>query len=312
MCACVAADDMLPSWNEGPAKDRIVRFVEQVTNPAQRSFVPPAERIAVFDNDGTLWTEQPLYFQLAFVLDRLRELVPKHPEWRTTEPYRSALDGDLAGLASAGERGLVELLAVTHAGVTNDEFSRAVGSWLETARHPRFGRPYTELAYVPMQELLRYLRANGFKTFVVSGGGVEFMRTFGEQVYGIPPEQVVGSSLRTRYESRDGSPAILRLPEVEFVNDKAGKPLGIDRYIGRRPILAFGNSDGDFEMLEYTTNGAGPRLALIVHHDDADREYAYDRESHIGRLDRGLDEAARRQWVVVSMKRDWRTVHSPR
>ena len=300
--------DGLPSWYEGPVKSRIMRCVEDVTNPALRTFVPPAERIAVFDNDGTLWAEQPMYFQLAFMLDRVRELAPQHPEWATTEPFKSALAGDLAGVAHTGQRGLVELTVATHAGTTNEQFEGTVQHWLGTARHPKFGRRYTELTYAPMLELLRYLRAHGFKTYVVSGGGVEFVRTFGERIYGIPPEQNVGSSVRTRYGLLEGTPAVQRLPEIEFINDGAGKPVGIERSIGRRPILAFGNSDGDFEMLEYTTSGRGPRLGLILHHDDAAREYAYDRESHVGRLDRGLDEAARRGWSIVSMQRDWRTV----
>jgi len=272
--------------------------------------VPPAERIAVFDNDGTLWSEQPMYFQLAFILDRVKALAPQHPEWQTQEPFKSVLAGDMAGVAATGEHGLLELMAATHAGMTSEEFAGTVSNWLETARHPRFKRPYTDLTYAPMQELLAYLRANGFKTFIVSGGGVEFVRVFSERVYGVPPEQVVGSSIRTKYEVRDGKPTIVRLPELEFIDDKAGKPVGIHRYIGRRPILAFGNSDGDFEMLEYTTNAPGPRLGLLVHHDDGEREYAYDRKSSIGRLERGLDEAAQRGWVVVSTKDDWRTVYS--
>jgi hypothetical protein len=307
--ARLLAADPLPSWNDGPAKARILRFVEDVTTPTSPQFVPPAERIAVFDNDGTLWSEQPMYFQLAFILDRVKALAPKHPEWRTQEPFKSVLAGDMAGVAATGEHGLMELMAATHAGMTTYEFRQTVSDWLATARHPRFKRAYTELTYVPMQELLAYLRANGFKTFIVSGGGVEFMRVFSERVYGVPPEQVIGSSILTKYELRDGKPVIVRLPELEFIDDKAGKPVGINRYIGRRPILAFGNSDGDFEMLEYTTSAPGPRLGLIVHHDDGEREYAYDRKSSIGRLERGLDEAAPRGWVVVSMKDDWRRVY---
>jgi phosphoserine phosphatase len=305
-----AHGEALQTWNDGPAKARVVQFVQDVTDPTSRNFVPPAQRIAVFDNDGTLWTEQPMYFQLAFILDRIKALAPQHPEWQTTEPFKSALAGDRAGLAAAGEHGLMELMAATHAGMTSEEFAAIVSSWLATARHPRFDRPYTELTYAPMKELLAYLRANGFKTFIVSGGGVEFMRVFAEQVYGVPPEQVIGSSIRTKYEVRDGKPVILRLPEIEFVDDKAGKPVAIQKVIGRRPVLAFGNSDGDFEMLEYTTSGPGPRLGLIVHHDDADREFAYDRKSPIGRLERGLDESSKRGWIVVSMKDDWRQVYS--
>jgi phosphoserine phosphatase len=309
--ALARAADPLPSWNEGASKARIVDFVQSVTDPTSRQFVPPAERIAVFDNDGTLWSEQPVYFQLAFILDRVKALAPKHPEWRTQEPFKSALAGDMAGVAGAGEHGLLEMMAATHAGMTTDEFRGIVSDWLATAKHPRFGVPYTDLTYAPMKELLAYLRANGFRTFIVSGGGVEFMRVFSERVYGVPPEQVIGSSIRTKYEVHDGQPVIVRLPEVEFIDDKAGKPVGINRYIGRRPILAFGNSDGDFEMLEYVTSAPGPRLGLIVHHDDGEREYAYDRESSIGRLERGLDEAASRGWVIVSMKEDWRRVYDP-
>ncbi len=303
------AADFLPSWNEGASKARVVDFVQSVTDPTGKQYVPPAERIAVFDNDGTLWSEQPMYFQLAFILDRVKALAPQHPEWRTQEPFKSVLAGDMAGVAKAGEHGLLELMAATHAGMTADEFRTIVTDWLATARHPRFKRPYTELTYAPMRELLAYLRAHGFKTFIVSGGGVEFMRVFGEQVYGVPPEQVIGSSIRTKYELHDGKPVIVRLPEIEFIDDKAGKPVGINRYIGRKPILAVGNSDGDFEMLEYTTSAPGPRLGLIVHHDDGEREYAYDRASSVGRLARGLDEAGPRGWVVVSMKDDWRRVY---
>jgi phosphoglycolate phosphatase-like HAD superfamily hydrolase len=306
--ALARSADWLPSWNEGASKARIVEFVQSVTDPSSKQYVPPAERIAVFDNDGALWSEQPMYFQLAFILDRVKTLAPQHPEWRTQEPFKSVLAGDMAGVAAAGEHGLLEMMAATHAGMTVDEFRSIVADWLATARHPRFNRPYTELTYAPTKELLAYLRANGFKTFIVSGGGVEFMRVFSEQVYGVPPEQVIGSSIRTKYDVRDGKPVIVRLPEIEFIDDKAGKPVGINRYIGRRPILALGNSDGDFEMLEYTTSAPGPRLGLIVHHDDGEREYAYDRKSSIGRLERGLDEAAQRGWVVVSMKDDWRRV----
>ncbi len=315
LLACVAlpglarAADALPGWNEGPAKARIVGFVQSVTDPASKSYVPPAERIAVFDNDGTLWSEQPMYFQLAFALDRVKVMAPRHPEWKTQEPFKSVLAGDMAGVAAAGEHGLLQMIAATHAGTTSEEFSGIVSNWLATARHPSLGKPYTGLTYAPMKELLAYLRANGFKTYIVTGGGVEFVRAFSEQAYGVPPEQVVGSSIKTRYEVRDGKPVIVRLPEVEFIDDKAGKPVGINRYIGRRPILAFGNSDGDFEMLEYTTSGAGPRLGMLLHHDDGQREFAYDRKSSIGRLERGLDEATQRDWLIISVKNDWRTVY---
>ena len=306
----MAATALLPSWHDGASKARIVSFVQAVTDPASRDYVPPAERIAVFDNDGTLWTEQPLYFQLAFVLDRIKELAPLHPEWQSKEPFKSVLAGNLAGAAATGERGLLEMVSATHAGMTSEEFRATVTQWLATARHPRFQRGYAELTFAPMQELMGYLRANGFRTYVVSGGGIEFLRVFSERVYGVPPEQVIGSTIRTAYEVRDGKPVLVRLPDVEFINDKAGKPVAIHKYIGRRPILAFGNSDGDFEMLEYTTSGPGPRLGLIVRHDDEQREYAYDRASSIGRLERALDESARRGWVVVSMKSDWSRVYS--
>jgi hypothetical protein len=307
----VRAEEALPSWNDGPAKAAIVAFVAEVTKPGAPGFVPPAERIAVFDNDGTLWAEQPMYVQLAFVLDRVQELAPAHPEWQQREPFKSALAGDLHAVAASGEKGLLELVAATHAGTTAEEFAGIVERWLAGARHPKLDRPYTESVYQPMLELLSYLRANGFKTFIVSGGGVEFMRPWAERVYGVPPEQVIGSSIRTKYELRGGAPVIARLPEIDFIDDKAGKPVGIHKFIGRRPILAFGNSDGDFEMLEWTTAGPGPRLGLLLHHDDAVREFAYDRASHVGKLVRGLDEAAARGWVVVGMKRDWKQVFPP-
>ena len=302
------AQDPLPSWNDGHAKSRIVAFVAAVTDPAGKDFVPPAERIAVFDNDGTLWSEQPVYVQLAFAVDRVKALAPQHPQWKTQQPFQGVLEGDLKATAAAGEKGLLQMLMATHAGMTSDEFAPIVTDWLATARHPRFGRGYTELVYQPMLELLAYLRGNGFKTYIVSGGGVEFMRTFAEQRYGVPPEQVVGSTIRTKYEVRNGRPVIVRLPEVDFIDDGAGKPVGIHKFIGRRPIAAFGNSDGDFEMLEWVTSAPGPRLGLIVNHDDATREYAYDRGSPIGRLERGLDEAPRRGWTVASMKNDWKKV----
>ncbi len=271
--------------------------------------MPPAERIAVFDNDGTLWGEQPLYVQLAFALDRVKALAPAHPEWKDQEPFASLLKGDVMNALAGGEHAIAEIIMTTHAGMTTDAFEAVVRDWIATARHPKTGRPYTEMVYQPMVELLAYLRANGFRTFIVSGGGVEFMRPWTERVYGIPPEQVVGSSIRTKYELRDGKPVIARLPEIDFIDDKAGKPVGIHRFIGRRPVLAFGNSDGDFEMLEWTTSGTGPRLGLILHHDDSAREWAYDRDSGIGRLARGLDEAPTRGWRIVSMKDDWKRIH---
>ncbi len=303
------AADALPGWSDGPTRARIVEFVQRVTDPTSADFVPLAERVAVFDNDGTLWSEKPVYFQLLFALDRIKALAPAHPEWKDTEPFKSALAGDIAGLAAGGERAILELVMASHAGNTAEEFEAIVKDWFATARHPVTGRRYDEMIYQPMRELLDYLRANGFKTFIVSGGGVEFMRPWVERVYGIPPEQVVGSSIRTKYELRDGQPSIVRLPEIDFIDDKAGKPVGIHKFIGRRPILAVGNSDGDFEMLEYATGGPGPALGLIVHHDDADREYAYDRGSSVGRLDRALDEAPRRGWKIISMKADWRRIY---
>jgi phosphoserine phosphatase len=303
------AADALPSWADGAAKSRIVAFVQDATDPRSRNYVAPAERIAVFDNDGTLWSEQPAYFQLAFAIDRVKALAPQHPEWKDRQPFKGVLEGDLKAVAATGERGLMELVMATHAGNTTDEFAASVRQWVKTARHPTLKRPYTELVYQPMLELLAYLRANGFKTYIVSGGGIEFMRVFAEEVYGVPPEQVIGSTIATKYELRDGKPVIVRQPKLDFIDDKAGKPLAINKFIGRRPIMAFGNSDGDFEMLEWTTAGAGPRLAAIVHHDDAAREFAYDRDSHIGKLQRGLDEGPRRGWTIISMKNDWKAVY---
>ncbi len=304
----LAAADPLPSWNAGPAKQAILGFVAKVTKQGGPDYLPPSMRIAVFDNDGTLWAEQPMYAQLAFVLDRIKAFAPRHPEWKDTQPYQAALEGDLKTLGESGMKGLMELVMATHAGMTTGEFEATVKDWLATARHPRFGRPYTETVYQPMLELLSYLRAKGFKTFIVSGGGVEFMRVFAEKVYGVPPEQVIGSGIKTRYESREGKPAIVRLPELDFIDDQAGKPVGIHKFIGRRPIAAFGNSDGDFEMLEWTTSGPGPRLGLIVHHDDAEREWAYDRDSPFGRLARGLDQAPARGWIVAGIRKDWKRV----
>lgn len=311
LCLPAFAADPLPSWNDGAARTAIVDFVDKVTAPASPDFVPQPERIAVFDNDGTLWSEQPMYVQLAFILDRVRVLAPQHPEWKTTQPFKAALEGDLKALGASGPRGLAELTAATHAGMTAAEFETIVTDWLKTARHPEYGRPYTELVYQPMLELLAYLRANGFKTFIVSGGGIDFMRPWAEKVYGIPPEQVVGSSIEVKYELRDGEPVLMREPQIRFVDDKAGKPVGIHFHIGRRPLAAFGNSDGDLQMLEYTTTGTGPRFGLIVHHDDGLREVAYDRDSPFGKLDKVLTAAKARGWTVVSMKEDWKTVFPP-
>jgi len=304
------AGDPLPSWNEGAAKQSIVDFVTRVTDPATPDFVPEAERIAVFDNDGTLWAEKPAYFQLLFVVDRVKALASEHPEWKTQQPFKAVLDGDMEALAAAGEHGLLELVMATHAGMTTAEFEAVVESWLAAAKHPTTDRPFTEMVYQPMLELLDYLRANGFKTYIVSGGGIEFMRPWTEKVYGIPPEQVVGSSIKTAFEMRDDGPVLVRLPEIDFIDDKEGKPVGINRHIGRRPIAAFGNSDGDLQMLQWTAAGDGPSFCLYLHHTDAEREWAYDRSSHIGRLDKGLDEAAARGWTVVDMKEDWKLVFS--
>ncbi|MBK1632586.1 haloacid dehalogenase [Thiohalocapsa halophila] len=302
------AADPLASWNDGEAKQAIIEFVATVTEPDSPDFVPKAERVAVFDNDGTLWVEQPFYTQLAFVLERLRELTDDHPDWRKEQPFKAALEGDKAALGEAGMEGLMQLLMATHAGLSSSEFADIAADWIATARHSRFERPYTELVYQPMLELLAYLREHGFKTYIVSGGGIAFMRPWTERVYGIPPEQVVGSQIALDYKLVDGEPTLVRKPEIAFIDDKAGKPVGIQRHIGRRPILAFGNSDGDYQMLEWTSAGPGRRLGLILHHDDAEREYAYDRDSHAGRLDKALDDAETQGWTVVSMERDWANV----
>lgn len=307
----VAAQGPLPSWNDGPAKQAIQSFVTAVTTEGTADYVPPAERIAVFDNDGTLWAEQPLYFQLLFALDRVQALAPEHPEWKTQEPFASLLKGDTKAALAGGESALLKVVGVTHAGITTEEFSAVVRNWLKTARHPQLGRPYPELVYQPMLELLSHLRGAGFKTFIVSGGGVEFMRVFAEEVYGIPPEQVIGSRIKTRFEMRAGVPVLVRLPELDFLDDKEGKPVGIQAQIGRRPLAAFGNSDGDLQMLQWTAAGPGQRFCLLVHHTDAQREFAYDRRSHIGRLDKGLEEARTRGWTIVDMAKDWKQIFPP-
>jgi len=304
----LASAEPLPSWTDGPTKTAITAFVTEVTTASSPSFVPPAERIAVFDNDGTLWVEQPMYTQLAYVIDRVKTLAPAHPQWQQEQPFKAVLTGDLEALKASGMDGVTKLLAATHANMTTTEFERIASDWISSARHPRFDRLYTQVVYQPMLELLDYLRANGFKTFIVSGGGIDFMRPWTERVYGIPPEQVIGSQIAMTYEVKNGTPVLMREPEVAFIDDKAGKPAGIQRHIGRRPILAFGNSDGDYQMLEWTTAGAGKRLGLILHHDDGEREYAYDRESHVGRLSKGLDDAGSKGWTLVSMKRDWSRV----
>jgi phosphoglycolate phosphatase-like HAD superfamily hydrolase len=298
----------LPSWNDGPVKQAIIQFVAKVTKKGGPDYVAPAERIATFDNDGTLWAEQPLYFQFLFALARVKALAPQHPEWKEKEPFASLLKGDEKAALAGGEKAIAEIVMATHAGITTAEFDTIVKEWLAAAKHPKFQRPYTSLVYQPMLELLAYLRANGFKTFIVSGGGVEFMRTFTEKVYGIPPEQVVGSTGQLKFELRDGKPVLLKLPAIDLVDDGPGKPVGIQRLIGRRPIFAFGNSDGDLQMLQWTAAGAGARFMGLVHHTDAQREWAYDRESHVGRLDKALDEAKTRSWTVVDMKQDWKRV----
>jgi hypothetical protein len=301
--------EVLPSWQDGSSRDAIVAFVERVTKPDSADFVPAGERIAVFDNDGTLWSEKPAYFQLLFAIDRVRQLAPEHPEWQTKQPFKAVLENDMEALAKSGEHGLLELVMATHGGMSTSEFEQTVREWLGSARHPKLQRPYTELVYQPMLELLGYLRDNGFKTFIVSGGGIEFMRPWVEDVYGIPPEQVVGSSIKVKFEMRDSGPVLMRLPEIDFIDDKAGKPVGIHKFIGRQPLFAAGNSDGDLQMLQWTTAGKGPGFGLIVHHTDADREWAYDRESHVGKLDKALDLATESGWTVVDMRKDWRKVY---
>ncbi len=308
-CAAgTATADPLPSWNETPAKAAIIDFVEKVTTEGSPDYVVPGDRIATFDNDGTLWSEQPMYFQAFFIFDRIKALAPQHPEWETTEPFASVLKGDIPGALAGGEKALLEMAMATHAGMTSDEFAAIAEEFISTARHPTTGKLLTEMVFLPMLEVLDYLRANGFKTFIVSGGGIDFMRPWTERVYGIPPEQVVGSRIKTQFEMRDGKAVVTRMPEIAFVDDKEGKPVGIQSHIGRRPLAAFGNSDGDLQMLQWTSAGDGPRFCLYVHHTDAEREWAYDRESPIGRLDKGLAEAEKNGWVVVDMKNDWSKV----
>lgn len=308
--AAPATADPLKSWNDSAPKAAIVSFVEKVTREGSPDYVPKAERVAVFDNDGTLWVEHPMYTQLAFALDRMKVMAPQHPEWKTTQPFRAVLEGDMKALAASGEKGALEIIAATHAGMTTEQFKTIVSDWIATSKDARFKRPYTELVYQPMVELLAYLRDNCFKTYIVSGGGVEFMRPWTEKVYGVPPEQVVGSSIKTQYVMKDGVPSLARLPAVNFIDDKSGKPIGINEHIGRRPIAAFGNSDGDLEMLQWATLGNGrSRLAMIVHHTDAAREYAYDQDTEFGRLSKAtLDAAAANKWTVIDMKNDWKKI----
>ncbi len=303
------AADPLPSWNDGPSKQAILKFVADVTKEGAPDFVPPPERIATFDNDGTLWSEQPLYFQVAFALERVKVLAPQHPEWKTSEPFKTLLTGDVKGALAQGEKAILSILVATHTGMTTEEFSKTVSDWVATAKHPRFGHLYTEMVFQPMLELLAHLRANGFKTFIVSGGGIEFMRPWAEKAYGIPPEQIVGSSADVLFVMRPTGPVLLKEAKVEFIDDGPGKPVGINRFIGRRPVFAFGNSDGDHEMLQWTAAGAGRRFMGIVHHTDAEREWAYDRESPIGKLDKAWDEARVKGWTVVDMKKEWRRIY---
>ena len=302
-------ESSLPSWNEGAVKQAILNFVAEVTDKTNPNYVPPAERIAVFDNDGTLWSEQPLFFQLYFAIDRVKAMAPQHPEWKTIQPFKAILEKDPKALAASGEKGLMQLMLATHVGMTTAEFEQIVAEWINTARHPTTGKLYKEMVFQPMLELLNYLRANGFKTYIVSGGGVEFLRPWTEEIYGIQPEQVIGSSIKTRFELREGIPVLIRLPEIEFIDDKEGKPVGIHKFIGRRPIAAFGNSDGDLQMLQWTAAGEGNRLMLLVHHTDAEREWAYDRELPIGKLEKALDEAAEKGWLIVDMKNDWKKIY---
>jgi hypothetical protein len=304
----VALADPLPSWNEGQARQAIIEFVRRVTDKSSPQYVPPEQRIATFDNDGTLWSEQPMYFQGFFANDRVKALAPQHPEWKDRQPFKAILENDMKALVASGEKGVLEILMASHAGMTTEEFEGIVRDWLATAKHPRFNRPFTDLVFQPMLELLAYLRENGFKTYIISGGGIEFMRPWTEKVYGIPPEQVMGSSIKLKFNIRDGRPILMRLPDLDFFDEGPGKPVGIQKFIGRRPIAAFGNSDGDLQMLQWTAAGEGSRFMLLVHHTDAEREWAYDRQSPIGRLDKALDEALRRGWTVVDMKKDWKKV----
>ncbi len=319
MCACSPEKpaitteetivDPLPSWNQGATKSAIMEFVEDVIDPNSSNYVEPAGRIATFDNDGNLWSEQPLYFQLIFALDRVKELAGDHPEWQEKQPFKAVLEDDKQALLQSGEHGILELVMATHAGMTPEEFQQTVQDWLKTTSHPRFDQPYNKMIYQPMLELLEYLRAHDFKTFIVSGGGVEFMRAWVEEAYGIPPDQVVGSSIKTEFVVEEGKALVRRLPEIDFIDDKAGKPIGINKFIGRRPILASGNSDGDLQMMQYTAAGDGPSMMLYLHHTDSVREWAYDRDSHIGRLDQGLDEAKEKGWTVIDMAKDWNTIY---
>lgn len=304
----VWAADPLPSWNETASKKAIIDFVTAVTDKDGADFVAPENRIATFDNDGTLWVEAPIYTQLIFAIDRIKELAPEHPEWQTTQPLKALLEGDMKTVGESGMEGLMQIVMASHAGMTEAEFEATVSDWFASAKQDRFDRPYNRLIYQPQLELLDYLRDNDFITYIVSGGGISFMRPMTMEAYGIPPEQVIGSRIATEYQIIDGMPSLVRMPEIDFIDDKEGKPVGIMQGIGRRPILAFGNSDGDMQMIEFTTAGDGLRLGLYVHHTDAEREYAYDRDGHVGVLDKAWDRAADEGWIIVDMKSDWNTI----
>ncbi|OOG77824.1 HAD family phosphatase [Algoriphagus sp. A40] len=304
-----AIKDSLPSWNNGKSKQAILDFVTKTTTHGSPDFIPEADRIAVFDNDGTLWSEQPMYFQLAYAIDFIKKEAPNHPEWAGKEPYKSLLAGDLAGVMKGGEKALIQLVMASHAGMDSEAFTKSVEDWLATSVHPKTGKPYNQMIFQPMVELLDLLRGKGYKTFIVSGGGIDFMRVWAEKAYGIPPYQVIGSSIKAKYEVVEGNPTISKLAELNFIDDGAGKPVGIFQHIGKRPVFAAGNSDGDYQMLEYTTTGAGPRFGLIVHHTDSVREYAYDRGSPIGKLEKGLDDAQKFNWLIVDMKTDWNNIY---
>lgn len=302
--------DHLESWHDGAAKKAIMDFVTKTTKEGSAEFVPKADRIACFDNDGTLWSEQPMYFQLAFAIDRIKAMAPQHPEWKTKQPFKALLEGDMKTVMAGGEKSIMEIVMTTHAGMTTDEFAKSVKDWMATAVHPKTGKHYNEMIYQPMVELLHYLREHGYKTFIVSGGGVDFMRPWVEEAYGIPPDQVVGSSGKLKYDTSKGLTALVKLPEVNFVDDKAGKPVGIHQYIGKRPVFTAGNSDGDYAMLQWTSTATGyPRFGMIVHHTDEVREWAYDRKSHIGNLQKGLDDAKKYNWLIVDMKNDWKKIY---
>jgi phosphoglycolate phosphatase-like HAD superfamily hydrolase len=307
--AVAAHGQRLSSWNEGDAKKRIVAFVQAVTDQAGKDFVPISDRVAVFDNDGTLWSEQPLYFQIQFMLEQVEAQAPKHPEWKGDPAFKALVARDHEAVAHMGLKPILDLVGKANSGMTTEAYDLTIRDWLEKARHPRFNRPYTDLVYEPMRELLDYLREHGFKTYIVSGGSIEFLRPWVEQAYGVPPEQVIGSVSQVTYEVQSGKPVLMRGSKMEFVDDGPGKPVGIYRAIGRRPIAAFGNSDGDLQMLQYTAAGSGARLTLVVHHTDAEREWAYDRASHVGKLDKALDEARAKGWVVVDMKKDWKRIY---